>query len=349
MNKKGSTHITLNDRLTIEKMLKVNSTRAKIAEAIGVCERSLYYELERGKCEQMTTDLEIVVRYCADVAERKYQENLRAKGPDLKLGNDHKFARRVEELIVDNGFSPGAALKAMEADEEEYATKICESTLYNYIYRRDVFMVLSPEHLREKGKRHEEKHKGGGKQAAKPPRGETIEHRPEEINDREEFGHWEMDCVVGTVGSKRTLLVLTERMTRTGIILPMRDHTAASVVRALNRLERKYGKDFRKLFKSITVDNGSEFQDFEGIELSHRIEGKRTIVFFCHPYSAYERGSNENMNRMIRWFFPKGTNFDEVANEDIRRAEEWINSYPRRVLGWRSADAAMREALAQAA
>lgn len=210
-------------------------------------------------------------------------------------------------------------------------------------------MVLSPEHLREKGKRHNEKHPGGGKKAAKAPRGESIEHRPEEINDREEFGHWEMDCVVGTVGSKRTLLVLTERMTRTGIIMPMRDHTAASVVRAINRLERKYGKDFYKLFKSITVDNGSEFADCTGMEKSCRRKGKRTKLYYCHPYSAYERGSNENMNRMIRWFFPKGTNFDEVTDDDVRRAEEWINSYPRRVLGWRSADAAMREALAQAA
>ena len=93
MNKKGSTHITLNDRLTIEKMLKVNSTRAKIAEAIGVCERSLYYELERGKCEQMTTDLEIVVRYCADVAERKYQGELAGQGAGPQTGERSQICK----------------------------------------------------------------------------------------------------------------------------------------------------------------------------------------------------------------------------------------------------------------
>ena len=211
-----------------------------------------------------------------------------------------------------------------------------------------MFLILSPEHLREKGKRHSEKHPGREKKAARTPRGENIEHRPDEINGREAFGHWEMDCVVGTVGSKRTLLVLTERLTRTGIIMPMRDHTTASVIRALNRLERKYGKNFRELFKSITVDNGSEFADCAGMEKSCRRKGKRTKLYYCHPYSAYERGSNENMNRMIRWFFPKGTNFDEVTDKDIQRAEDWINSYPRRVLGWRSADTAMRECLAQA-
>jgi len=103
-------------------MKKVKSTNKQIAEAIGVCKRTLYYELARRKCEQMTTGLEIVERYCPDVAERKYQEHLREKGPDLKLGNDHKFANKVEELIVDKSFSPAAALQAIEADEEEYDT-----------------------------------------------------------------------------------------------------------------------------------------------------------------------------------------------------------------------------------
>ena len=65
--------------------------------------------------------------------------------------------------------------------------------------------------------------------------------------------------------------------------------------------------------------------------------GKRTIVFFCHPYSAFERGSNENMNRLIRRFFPKGTSFDNVKPEEVRAAERWVNNYPRKLLGWKSA------------
>ena len=138
-------------------------------------------------------------------------------------------------------------------------------------------------------------------------------------------------------GSKQALLVLTERRTRMGIVILVEDHTAASVVKAINSLERRFGKLFYKLFKSITVDNGCEFQDFEGIEMSHRRKGKRTIVFFCHPYSAYERGSNENMNRLIRRFFPKGTNFDNVTKEQVAEAERWVNHYPRKLLGWKSA------------
>lgn len=104
-------------------------------------------------------------------------------------------------------------------------------------------------------------------------------------------------------------------------------------------------KLFYKLFKSITVDNGCEFQDFEGIELAHRRKGKRTIVFFCHPYSAYERGSNENMNRLIRRFFPKGTSFDNVSEEQLAEAERWVNNYPRKLLGWKSAAMLFEEEL----
>lgn len=146
-------------------------------------------------------------------------------------------------------------------------------------------------------------------------------------------------------GSKKALLVLTERRTRMGIVILVPDHTSASVVNAINGLERRFGKLFYKMFKSITVDNGSEFQDFEGIEIAHRRRGKRTVVFFCHPYSAYERGSNENMNRLLRRFFPKGTNFDNVTPAQVRAAEEWINNYPRKLLGWKSAAELFRREL----
>lgn len=123
------------------------------------------------------------------------------------------------------------------------------------------------------------------------------------------------------------------------IVIRVPDHTTASVVRALDRLERKMGKDFRRVFKSITVDNGSEFMDCEGIERSYRLKQPRTKVYYCHPYSPQERGSNENMNRIIRRIFPKGTNFDEVTPAEVAAAEEWLNNYPREILGWKSSQA----------
>ena len=151
---------------------------------------------------------------------------------------------------------------------------------------------------------------------------------------------------MGCKGSKCALIVFTERMTRMGIIVRVPDHTSASVVQAINKLERRFGKLFYVLFKSITVDNGCEFQDVEGMQASCRRKGNRTTVYFCHPYSAYERGSNENMNRIIRRFFPRGTNFDNVTVAEVKKAEEWLNHYPRRILGWQTPDTLFRRVIA---
>ena len=150
---------------------------------------------------------------------------------------------------------------------------------------------------------------------------------------------------MGCKGSRNALIVFTERLTRKGIIVLVPDHTSASVVQAINKLERRFGKLFYTLFKSITVDNGCEFQDVAGMQTSCRRKGDRTIVYFCHPYSAYERGSNENMNRIIRRFFPKGTNFDNVTAAEVKRAEQWLNRYPRKILGWQTPDTLFRRAL----
>ena len=171
---------------------------------------------------------------------------------------------------------------------------------------------------------------------ARPAKGDTIEQRPEEINSRDTFGNWEMDSVMGCKGSKAALVVLTERLTRYPVIVRVPDHTMESVVRALDRMERRMGAKFREVFRSITVDNGCEFQDCEGMERSKRARKPRTKIFYCHPYSAYERGSNENMNRIIRRFFPKGTNFDNVSAAEVAEVEEWLANYPRRILGWKT-------------
>ena len=162
--------------------------------------------------------------------------------------------------------------------------------------------------------------------------GTSIDQRPEEINNRETIGHWEMDSVVGPQGkSKKTFLVLTERKSLKEIVEPLKNHTAVEVVRALDRLERELGeKKFRETFKSITVDNGVEFSDFEGIERSRRNKKKRTTVYYCHAYRSCERARNENQNRFIRRFYPKGTNFDHITRKEVKEIEAWMNDYARK-------------------
>ena len=124
----------------------------------------------------------------------------------------------------------------------------------------------------------------------------------------------------------------------------MRQHTA------VDRLERIYGAAFYEIFKTITVDNGSEFADADGIERSaRRKDAKRTTVYYCHAYSSCERGTNENINRMIRRQFPKGTDFDKVTAAEVKRVETWLNNYPREILGFMSSAQAFELAFDRAA
>lgn len=145
----------------------------------------------------------------------------------------------------------------------------------------------------------------------------------------------EMDTVVGgQKKGKACLLVLSERMTREEIVIKIKNKKASSVVHALNMLERKLGsRKFREKFKTITCDNGCEFMDAKGIEKSRYTKGNRTTLYYCHPYSSYERGTNENINRMIRRFFPKGINFDIVTQKEVTMVQDWINNYPRKIFG----------------
>lgn len=141
------------------------------------------------------------------------------------------------------------------------------------------------------------------------------------------------------------MLVLTERKTRDEIIIKLKDQTAASVVEALDRIEKKWGDMFSKVFRSITVDNGVEFADYEGMEKSVFGEEKRTFVFYCHPYSSWERGSNENNNRLIRRHIPKGEDFDDRQDAEIEYIEKWINNYPRGIFDYRTSAELFEEEL----
>ena len=169
--------------------------------------------------------------------------------------------------------------------------------------------------------------------------GQSIENRSDEVNSRDTFGHWEMDTVKGKKGiTKSCLLVLTERLTRREIIRKIPDQGARSVVAELDKLEHRLGQMFSKLFKTITVDNGVEFSDYESMKRSLLHDGDRTKIYYCHAYSSYERGSNENANKLIRRHIPKGHDIDKYDDTYVQYIQDWMNSYPRKIHGWRTAN-----------
>lgn len=333
-------HLKWKDRLKIEKLLKEGWKVKDIAAALRVSDSTIYREIKRGLTVQRTTELIDREVYCPDVAEDKYRANLAAKGPALKLGNDYLLAAYIEDKIVNERYSPEAVLMKIKEDGLRFSVALSKWTLYSYI-SKGIFLGVTNKNLP----------RGGGKQKAYRKvrqahlsRGDSIEDRPQEILLRDIFGDWEMDTVESCKSDKTRLLVLTERMLRREIITKIPDGTAASVVRALDRLERKLGsKVFRQVFRTITVDNGSEFSDCDGMERSRLVKQNRTHVYYCHPYSAYERGSNENANILIRRWLPKGTKLADVTKEEVQRIEDWMNNYPRNILGGKCANTAIAE------
>lgn len=327
-------HFTFNDRLRLETLLNGKKHSVKeIADIIGFHRSSVYREIAKGQYEALTSDLTREIRYSADIAQNYVDQGAERKGAQLKIGKQQEWADMVEALIVDKKYSPEAALAEMRRIGYDFS--VCTTTLYSYI-DKGVFRRITLEQLpvKRKEKRHAKR-----RVQKRGTRGASIEDRPKDIETREEFGNWEMDTVYGKQGvTKKTLLVLTERKTRYEIIALMPDRTAESVKKALDRMERSMGeKRFRELFLTITVDNGSEFSDWEAMETSRRNKKKRTKVYYCHPYSSFERGSNENTNKLIRRHIPKGTDFQDITKSEVKEIEDWINSYPRRLFGMKTA------------
>lgn len=257
----------------------------------------------------------------------------------MKIGNDHTMASWIVKMIAEEGYSPSAVCSMMgKTPETTFSCKITRQTLYRYI-DNGYLWPLTNKDLRYKGNRKRQ-YKKVRSQAKRASAGTSIEKRPEYINNREEPGHWEMDSVEGKKRTKKTTGVMTERVTRKEIAKFMPDQTAASVVDMLDKIETEIGTDrFREVFKSITVDNGHEFADVEGMERSClHPEEKRTTVYYCHPRYPGERGSNEKQNQMIRWFFPKGTGFRTVSDKQLQDAIDWINNYPRLLLDWHTSN-----------
>lgn len=341
LKERKNKHLNERERYKIEILLKEKMKPKDIAKRLGRTTRTIERERKRGTIILLNSDLTYRKEYCADVAQRDYIDLSKNKGPGLKIGKDHKLAKHIEKKIIEDKYSPDAVIGEIKQKNKKFDTTICTKTLYNYI-EQGVFANISNKDLPIKRNKKKGKY-NKVRIAHNNLKGTSIEERPKNIETREEYGHWEMDCVVGKrKGGGSSLLVLTERKFREQIIIKMPNQKQKSVIKALDKLEKQYGNKFKEKFKTITVDNGVEFLDHKNIERSIRNpEEKRTKIYYCHPYSSWERGSNENANRLIRRFIPKGTDIGKFTHEMIKFIEDWINNYPRRIFDYKSSYAMM--------
>lgn len=328
-------HITYAERTMIETWYNCDKkSKKEISDLLHKSERTIRREINRGLIKVLNYDLTEKHEYSARIAQRKYEYGMTSKGPLLKLDQDYKLVKHIEKEINEGKKSPEVV--AVQLKENGFDIKISGRTIRNAIYNGTIFNKI------EKGKiiyKKEYKNKNKEKRVSKLiPAEKSIEHRPKEANLRSVYGHWEGDLVVGKQGTKTVLFTLTERKTRQEIIMKLTNKETKTIAKAIDKLERRYKGKFYSMFKSITFDNGVEFMGYKGIEKSCLRKKERTNIYYAHPYCSGERGTNENNNRLIRRFIPKGVDIGEIKQSKIREIEDWINNYPRSIFGYKSSN-----------
>lgn len=200
----------------------------------------------------------------------------------------------------------------------------CPSTPTVYRYIDNGQLILSnadlPMKLRRRIKRPGKRHQRMNKHVL----GQSIEARPQVANNRSEIGHWEGDLVKGKrIASEPAIMTLTDRASRYEIIVKVPDYHADTCQQALQNIIDDYGREY---FKTVTFDNGAEFAQLA------QVTG--TDVYFAHPYSPWERGSNENQNQLIREFLPKGQSMRSLTITNLQAIQNALNYRPRRILDY---------------
>lgn len=338
---KRNSDITYEERCKIEFMVKKKYTMQEMSEELGRNKSTISREINRHCDEKWNYDTGICKKvYSAAVAQGKYEYSKKRAGRKSKL--DRALKQFIEDKILEEKWSPEEVAGYIKENDIKFKIQPSYQLIYYWIEKKK--LNISEIDLVHKAKL-EKKNKKAEK-AEKLPRHKekSIHNRPKEIDENKEFGHWELDCVEGSKDSKKTYMTIIERLTKKYIVIEMKEHTSECVKKAIDCLEEKYGENFRKIFKSMTTDNGHEFLNYDNIEISKFDErARRTIVYYADPYSSWQKGMNENCNGILRRFIPKGTDLNKVSSEKLERILNKINGKPRKILGFISADKRFNE------
>ncbi|HFI0506207.1 TPA: IS30 family transposase [Streptococcus suis] len=299
-------HLTIDNRRLIERWKLENKSNREIAGLLGKAPQTIHNEIKRGTTIQQVRKGVYKKVYSADYAQTVYQSNRKRSVKKLIL------TKEIREKILHyhkQKFSPEMMVKKKQV-------KVGISTIYYWFHNGHLGLTKADMLYPRKWK--------GVKKQASPnfkAAGKSIEERPEVINLRLENGHYEIDTVLLTREKNHCLLVLTDRRSRHQIIRLIPSKTAEAVNQALTLLLGEHR------ILSITADNGSEFKRLSEVFSEEHI-------YYAHAYSSWERGSNENHNRLIRRWLPKGTK--KTTPKEVAFIENWINNYPKKCLDYKS-------------
>ena len=317
-------HFTVEEREKIQVMLWQKSSIRSIATALGRSPSSVSREISRNK--------DILGRrfYIPRTAHERALKKRKSRGREDRLKNN-TIREYVVNHLKNDEWSPEQIAGRLSTDIPGQA--ISHEAIYQYIYAqvyRNGWGLLKPnkEDLRCCLKRrHKRRQKKGMRRSKKVPRfaGYSIEKRPFVVDSRTRIGDWETDSIA-SINNGPGLNSLTERKSGLILLAKLKDKTAQATKETI--IKRLSGLPVY----TLTMDNGSENQGWKEIE--SRIAGLR--CFYAHSYASWERGSNENANGLVRWYFPKKTDFSKVSDEEITRVECALNARPRKRLGWKT-------------
>jgi Transposase and inactivated derivatives, IS30 family len=302
------------------------------ARSMGISKSAWARELRRGATGRLVRNVRVRQgnRWCyptydpvkAQLAAKEHQAQ---KGPPMKMTN--LVAREFARLVKEERRSPyDARMTILETHPAWHVPSL--RTFYNHIEAGDIGVPYgaTPYHPGEKRSPRTPPHP-----AKTAPGRRRMPERPPEADARSETGHFEMDTIVSGVGGRGGLLVLTDRRSRLAILEELAHINQASVLQAIRRILRRRNSPLQGA-RSVTTDNGCEFLGSASLE---KILGCN--VYYTQAYAAWEKGSVENLNRLVRRWHPKGTDFSKVPARRIRNLEAWLNSIHRESLGGQAA------------
>jgi IS30 family transposase len=305
-------YLSEQERIRIADLLAAKTTVRGIAEQLGRAPSTISREIRRNRDPDG--------RYRPHHAEHAARRRA-CKPRKRRIAVDEGLAEVVQRLLARRWSPEQVAHELRVLFAGQPSRWLCKETIYQAIYDAAV-AITRPARRRRRRRRLLGLQRRGRLTAMR-----LIDERPAEVQDRLQAGHWEGDLIMGA-GNRSAIGTLVERTTRYLVLLPFPDGIATTdgVRQAItNALERVPAG----LRRTLTWDQGKELAQHQQITVT-----TGTGVFFCDPHSPWQRGSNENMNGLLRDYFPKGTDLGVHTVEDIARIAAEVNDRPRKTLGW---------------
>ena len=318
MPRYGSTfsHLREEQRKQISRWLKEGKSKAEIARLLGVHRSTVSREI-RAKNQELFGVARSKIKYSWKLAQGNYVCNKKRCGAKCKIRDNLELVKYIEEQVIKKKWSPHVAIEYARINNL-YEIGFTDRSVYNWVKKG--LIKITPHHLRYSLRRKMYR----GKQTKENKRkigGKSIDQRPEEINNRSEFGHWELDCILD--GNHNAILVMQERTTRWFVMARLERHDSHSVFAQVGIWMGKYGVTIN----SITYDNGSENSKLHEFGID---------VYYTHPFAPHEKGGVENLNGRIRWDIPKGISFKRYSEFQLSEIQDNINNTPRPILKFHS-------------